>query len=184
MSRYNSRLKHITHPNCRFNLLFNIIPPSVVRFPNLRPTILFTIVWRSARCSKFGAWLLVDRRMTPPWLSCTLIPSAQDYHLSRFDSPLLVFGGVGFGSLEVGDNKHIVMVKLYWSCFISHKIVNCISILIYVCIYKFKCALHKVEHGIFFLIVGRNGLVICFYGCLLLRILISEKTNAFVWECC
>lgn len=55
--------------------------------------------------------------------------------------------GTGVGE---GVNKHVVMVKLYWSCFISYKIVNCISILIYVCIYNFKCALHKVGHGEFF----------------------------------
>lgn len=157
--------------------------PSNVKLPNFKPTILFTTVWRSARCSKLSAWLLVQAQITPPWSSGTLIPTFASYHLSRFDSPRLVFGGIEFGSLEVGDNKHIVMVKLYWSCFISHQIVNCIPILIYVCIYKFKCALHKVEHGIFFLIVWRNGLVICFYECMVYRIFSMGKTDPFVSEC-
>lgn len=138
-------------------------------------------MWRSARCSKLSAWLLVEVEITPPWSSDTLIPTAISYHLSQYDSPRLVSGGIEFTSLEVGDNKHIVMVKLYWSCFISHQIVNCISILIYVCIYKFKCALHKVEHGIFFLIVGRNGLVICFYECMVCRIFSTVKLIIWFW---
>lgn len=121
--------------------------PPAANITNYQPTILFAMSQGSARCSEGGACLLAGQSSPPSFLLLAFIPATPPCHLLRRDSPQMAFGGDWSWG---GVNKHVVMVKLYWSCFISYKIVNCISILIYVCIYNFKCALHKVEHGIFF----------------------------------
>lgn len=108
---------------------------------------MFAVLELAARCLKRSAWPLVHAWPTPLVWATPLIPTTIS---PPFEALLLTCFLVGGRELLVGDNKHIVMVKLYWSCFISHKIVNCISILIYVCIYNFKCTLHKVDYGIIF----------------------------------
>lgn len=140
--------------------------PSMRHSSNERPTILFAMSQETARCCGRGAWLLVGVISPPPFFFVFDSPHSPTFATSPPALPLDRLAEGRVTGTRGRDDKHIVMVKLYGSCFISHKIVNCISILIYVCIYNFKCthiAQGRTWNIIFY---GRwNESVICFCEC-------------------